>query len=610
MQWVSDPARTSDELFTVEIILEGVRGYNWPFHYVDKGFEAQRERRRERKLNPAHRPALHPNELRELNNRRDTLQNFSGAYGEDRPLRDLKALSFFPALESLSVESSDVTDFTPLAGLKNVKNLYIHEWGDLYGCHPICLAECGEMPALERLSLALRHPWPDVRAISRWKTLLDIRFSGNVLALEGMERFPAARVVHLKNWISGDLPLRNLRTLPLVPEVRQLTIDETASLEGIDRYPRVVNLDIKGIFRDLTPLATMEKITALILRSEKFHDLRPLAGMKALREITFVREWPLDLAPLAGCPELRRVEYRGCPMMRTEVAALNAGLPPEADDFLAETPRPLKPLKFFRLEKENEAGRQYFGDRQRKIEADRERFYDGDEALRKGETRVFCAAMQAEFDALLGRGWGLFKSHFVRVKRYQDTQRVVELVEIVRRFSARSRFPQHITFIVQPHGDMSEEMEEMRERDAKANDPDAEFVRPYDIDRELAQEEEDRRLREERDELLKREHLLRLRGEEAAELSYLAKAEPEPDDEPEAAEPLTAGDQVEGEGGLAIAESPPALPDEETQDLSEELTFYLEVYEDCAVCGPGWAEAAAYTMAESFIPWTPEEAAC
>ena len=55
MAWVSDPARTNDELFTVEIFLETARGNKWPFSYVDHSFEAKLERVNALrfKLNPA-----------------------------------------------------------------------------------------------------------------------------------------------------------------------------------------------------------------------------------------------------------------------------------------------------------------------------------------------------------------------------------------------------------------------------------------------------------------------------------------------------------------------------------------------------------------------------
>lgn len=605
MQWVSDPARTNDELFTVEILLEGVRAIKWPCNRVDNSFAGRRERARERKLNPAHRPALHPDELRELIGRRDTIKLFSGAYGEDRPLRNLEALSFFPAIDSLSVQSSDVTDFTPLSSLKAVKYLSIAEYGDLYGYHPICLAECGDMPVLERLHLALRHPWPDLRAISAWKTLLDMRLNTNVLALEGMEPFPAARVVHLKNWPSERVALRNLQALPLMPATRELTIETAASLEGIERYPSVVNLEIAGPFRDLTPLASMNKITGLTLCGERFLDLRPLTRMASLREIKFVREWPLDVSSLADCPQLRRVEFERCAMMRTEVAALNAGLLPEALDFVAETPRPLAPLKFYRVKTD---ATQFFADRDRRLHAEREAFYDGDAVFRKAEERVFCDAMQAKFDRLLGCGWGLFQTPFVKVKRYQDTPRLVELVEIVRQFSARSRFPQHVTLVVEPHGDMSEEMKEIRARHEQANEPDRDYLIKYlEVDSVLEENAEERRHREERYEVLRREHLLRLRGEEAVELAYLAKDAPMPDEtEPEREEPLSPGGD-EGEGGVAIAPPPPPPPSGES-NLSDNLMFYLEIHEDAVTCPSHWADRAQYTLGVPLERWTQADA--
>ncbi len=613
LEWVSDPARTNDELFTVEMLLERARGHDWPFDFVDHSFDAQRERTRARRLNPGHRPALHMEELEYLLERGATMKGFSGGPMDDRPLRNLDALRFFPALENVNVQSSDVTDLRPLASLKKVQYLSIAEYGDLYGCHPLCLAECGEMPALKRVHLALRHPWPDLRALGNWQTLEDVNFAGNVLALEDLPAFASARVVSLKNWPGERVALRDLRRLPDMPKARQWTLATTASLEGIERYQRVVNLDVEGCFRDLTPLATMDNITAVTLRSEQFHDLRPLAEMKRLREIKFVREWPLDLSPLADCAQLRRVEIEHCAMMRMEVAALNAGLLPEAIDFQAEKPRPLGPLKFYRLMKGNAEGAEaFFRERQLKFEAEREKFYDGDLAFQNAEKRSFAAAMQAKFDALLGRGWGLFNLPYVSVKRFQDTSRTQEFVQLVREYSAQCRWPQPVTFIIEPHGDMSEDLEEMKAREAKVSAPDGDFLMPYyDPEQVLEENAEGRRAREERYELLKREHLRRLRGEEAGDLVYAAEEEPEEpaeEDEEENEESLTTEDDDEGEGGVAIAPPPPAPP-EAGASISDDLMFYLEVHEECVVANSHWADRAEYTLGVQFVPWTAEDAA-
>lgn len=612
LAWVCDPARTNDELFTVEILIEGARGgTDWPFSHVDGSYDARMERARERKFNPAHRPALHRDELKALMARAETVTNFSGAYMDSRPLRNLEALRFFPALTQVSVQKSDVTDFSPLAALRKVQYLSIAEYGDFNGCHPVSLAQCGAMPELQRLHLALRHPWPDLRGMAAWPALIDIRLNANVLALEGVTELPAMRVAHLKHWGHQSVELRDLRRLPLLPKARQLVLDATSSLEGIERYPSVVNLEVAGCFRDLTPLAAMENITAVTLIGERFQDLRPLAGMAKLREVKFVREFPLDLSPLAECPQLRRVEYDHCAMMRTEVSALNAGLLPEALDFAAEQPRPLGPLKFYRYSDDEDRGAaQFFSSREAETDAVREKFYDGDEVFKNAERRVFCTVMQAKYDQLLGRGWGIFRAPFVTIRRYPDTLRLVELVEMVRQYSAQSRFPLHVTFIVEPHGDMSEDLEEMRAREMKTSEPDADYlIKYYEQENVLEENEEGRRHREERYELLKREHLLRLRGEEEAELLYLAKGEPEPDEpapEEEIEEPLSPED--DGEGGVAIAPPPTPPPSAAVEQLSDQLMFYLFVYEDCATTNSHWAERAQYHLGVPFPVWPGAEA--
>ncbi len=71
-----------------------------------------------------------------------------------------------------------------------------------------------------------------------------------------------------------------------------------------------------------------------------------------------------------------------------------------------------------------------------------------------------------------GRGWGVFEEHFTSVKRYANTKRTMELVEVERKYSALSRWPQHVTLVVEPHRDMTDELEEIQARDAAAPAPD------------------------------------------------------------------------------------------------------------------------------------------
>ena len=255
-----------------------------------------------------------------------------------------------------------------------------------------------------------------------------------------------------------------------MPSVKVLALVPTSALEGIERYPSAVNLELGGDFTDLSPLVAMENVTFLKLVSEHFTDLTPLARMPKLRELVLVRERPIDLSPLTDAPHLRRVDFERCATMRTELAALNAGLLPEADDFLAETPRPLGPHPFYLLPKEGEAARAFQLQRSNQLMEMRDACYDGDAALERAEARSFLTRLFAELTGLLGHRWGFLATDHVSksgrtmltFKRYQDTVRIREIIQLLRELSARSRFPWIFDILVEPHGDLGYEMEQLQ----------------------------------------------------------------------------------------------------------------------------------------------------
>src|SRR5664279_3186690 len=104
MSWVSDPARTSDELFTVELLIEIERhGRDWPFRDRAAGsFEEQMAEKKARAANPGYRPALSRDEIEELGRQAAKVTHFSASGMSDRPARNLAALRFFPALEQVN----------------------------------------------------------------------------------------------------------------------------------------------------------------------------------------------------------------------------------------------------------------------------------------------------------------------------------------------------------------------------------------------------------------------------------------------------------------------------------------------------------------------------
>src|SRR5205814_2275584 len=54
---------------------------------------------------------------------------------------------------------------------------------------------------------------------------------------------------------------------------------------------------------------------------------------------------PRDYSPLTEAPALRELIVQHCPPVEIEVAAINAGLPPCDDLYLAPEPRPIPPLR-------------------------------------------------------------------------------------------------------------------------------------------------------------------------------------------------------------------------------------------------------------------------
>ncbi len=618
--WVTDPQRTNDELFTVELLVERMRAWqHWPFRDRSLGFEEQQKVRKERRFNPAYRPLLALDELEALQERAGTVTHFGASGMSDRTLRDLTALGFFPALENINISSVDISDLSPLGSLPRLNWLTFMESRDS-AAERLDFGRLGPKPVLDHLHLSLRQAWPDLTALSTWPVVRELNFSGNLLALAEVASIPGAVAVQAQKWIEASTPLRDLRVFPTMPKVKRLTITPTTSLKGIERYPTVVNLEVGGDFTDLGPLVALEKVTFLRLTSENFTDLTPLTRMPRLREIVLVRERPLDLSPLTEAPHLRRVDFERCATMRTELAALNAGLLPEADDFLAETPRPLGPLPFYFLPKGDEAARDSQTERYNQVTEMRAAFYQGDAALERAEARSFLSQVFAELNVLLGYRWGYLEIDsastagrtMLGFKRYQDTARIREIIQLLRELSARSRFPWIFDLHVAPHGDLSYEMEQLQELEEKAKQPEGHWLAKYfDPESVLRENEEDERRNREKYELLEREHLYKLQQQQGDELDPGYALPPDDDedddedeDEDEMEEPLSqpTNDDDEGEGGVALAPPPPAPPD--TEDLSDQLCYYLTLTEDALYVGEHWADRARYGLGESPVPWT------
>ena len=610
--WALNPARTNEELFTVELLIAWGRVvWGWKHKKPPPmDWEADRKHREERRLNPAYRAVLNREHLDCTVEVWDQMKKLGHTWSEDRPVRDLSVLQFFPHFEELDVQPCEVADLSPLAGLRQLKKLGLSE-PHLLGGHVVeSMEELRNLPALETVSLNLRAPWPDLRALATLPALRMFSYHGNLLALRDVPMLPRAEVVKLDADFHLKTPLKTARDLPEMPEVRRLQVEGVASLDGIERCPRVVNLELTGTFRDLSPLAALRELTYVKLEGEQFTDLSPLARLPRLRQIVLKRQRPVDVTPLSDAPELREVRVENCPIVAMEVATLNAVLTPWSVDFGATPPRTLSKLRFIRYNPQHPDVTAVQRTAREMRQDARSSFYGMDEAFKEAEARWFVRRAQRRLDALLGQGWGEFPNvgvgggHLI-IRRYRDVMRFRELVQALRELSAQNRFGWRYMISVQPHGDMSEDMEEIRKR----QNPTEWFERPFDAEREREEWESFCAERRKEREFLEREHRLRLQEQQGLPIN---PADFSPEAKPPAGQMVTpeggsesteeedeADAESADEGGIAT----PPPPDGSQSDLAEDLGFIINLHEDILWVTAHMVENTAYIYGEEPEDW-------
>ena len=531
--WVADPARTVNELCAAEALLEtgeGIwRGQN---RQPDTNWDAKAKKRKERAGNPAYRPSINPTALDRTLQIAPLIKHFTATWHDDRPIRSLAPLRFFPTIQDVSA-TAEITDFSPLHALTGLKRLSLtephadggHIMRDLSGLAGL---------KVQSLSIAVRAPWPDLRAIAQLPELETLSARANILAFRDVGALQKVKNATFEPEFHCNTPARNFHDLPAMPAAVHLRVNSIADLAGVEAFKGLLGLDLVGPFQDLTPLEKLETVTWLRLEGNWFTDLSPLARMPRLRELVLVRERPLDLSPLADAPFLREVTVERCAILRTELSALNAGLVPWSLDFVAPEPRPIGPVRIFSYRPQDPEVVEALKSPEPEPRAEH---YGEDVHYAAAEARWFGAELQHRLDTLLGTGWGDVTSYPDRhpgyrhlpVQRFKDIVRFDEIIEVTRQLMASSRYPWQILVSAEPHGDLSKDMEEIR---AQREEQERDWLdRDYDAEQEREEYEEFRQMRRELYERLEREHRLRLlqqQGEEINPADFSPDAKPAP----------------------------------------------------------------------------------
>jgi len=201
------------------------------------------------------------------------LQNINGA----KKITTLAPLENLPQLESLTIAGNLVEDLRPIAALTQLRKFQAHQ-NRVRDLSP--LQNCRE---LRHLTL-WDNPIEDFTPLSALPHLNELWISSDqVSAFKRCTALPALE--HLR--VSDDGDPCSLRDFPEMPRLRTLHIVNLQSVDGIERFPELINLDAKGTFQNLAALVSLRHLTKARFDTPSPLDVAPLAALYALRELSF-----------------------------------------------------------------------------------------------------------------------------------------------------------------------------------------------------------------------------------------------------------------------------------------------------------------------------------
>ncbi|MBK8479334.1 MAG: leucine-rich repeat domain-containing protein [Opitutaceae bacterium] len=133
----------------------------------------------------------------------------------------------------------------------------------------------------------------------------------------------------------------SLRDLPPMPKLIGLDVDGLESLEGLDRCPELLNLNVRGTFGSLVPGASLARLTVGYFSTDRDLDLSPLSALYALRKLGFWRTGLTKLEALSRLPVLHEVGAWSGAEKAEGLALLRSSLSPWDDEFGAKAARTL-----------------------------------------------------------------------------------------------------------------------------------------------------------------------------------------------------------------------------------------------------------------------------
>ena len=450
----------------------------------------------------------------------------------------------------------EAADISPLATLPALRKLMLGFPGSEFSnsaCRDFTpLARCVH---LRKLILGFNFTWPDLTGLDSLPELETLELSGNLLAMPNGASFPRVREGKL---YCMPLAARDVAALPQLPACEFLFLSGAERLDGIERMPHLRNLTLSGPFESFAPLTALQELTCLtVTATDHRHpkrqprDVSPLVRLPRLHYFKIgpdhILDLPRDYSPLVEAPALRELIVQSCPPVAVEVAALNAGLPPCDDLYLAPEPRPIPPLHMI----VTPHGR---GPSREEHRAPGEAGLI-DRGLRECEGRWVGRFVQNLVSERIGHtDWGtagaagLSRSLWVEIESFEVVEKLPEILDATREAIARLLHDYHASFMIclrappPPPTPAQQQLEEQFQHEQER----------WDFEQRKRDHEE----------YLERLHRLELKKEEGAEIKpeEFSPSERAPYPPPPWERESDDDDEEEGSGNFVVKKKPEPPP--------------------------------------------------
>src|SRR6266540_778536 len=441
--WALSPDRTLEEAYCAERLVEQGRLY-WPSSNPGRRPELsprEEERKKKRRLNPAHRVQLEEAEVCCAVEKLLMMDRLDLDSESDRPMRDISGLRFFCHFRHLNLGGNALGDAGALRGWTALESLSIRD-DALEDLTPL-----SALTKLRSLHLSIRSPWPNLKGLEALEELAFFHWRGNLLSLEDIPRLGKVCQARFEMGPCGNIPVPSVNCLPDMPWLEAFEIDPLFRLDDITRWPRLRNLSVGGPFKDLRPLGGLRALTHVVLRGDVTRDLSPLARLPELRRLEVRSQHPHDYSVLAEAPRLHEARAEGCKINTMELATLLAVLAPWEDEFLAAQARPRGNARFVVCQKNELPAnpRQEFGPESR---------WNDDLELAASEGRWFRQRLHSALDGVFGKqGWGRLSpcsagSAPLCISKLEAAEQLAVVVETARELLCTTQLPWVVQFSV------------------------------------------------------------------------------------------------------------------------------------------------------------------